>query len=132
MCNSHKYIGSTTLGLPPKKDYTHPSFTVEISCPAKGPKLSITQRSYFLSLASGISSFLNLFSSPSFVYSSFLSTALFSTSTFSSFGLLIVCIFSMMKMTPIICSLASGPEEHANQNPFLTEVISYFMVVLYS
>lgn len=40
-------------------------------------------------------------------------------------------IFYIMKITPIICSWAKGPDIQACQKPFLTEVLSYFIVVLY-
>lgn len=96
-----------------------PSLTVEINWPAIGPKLSFAQLSSFFYLLSSYS--FIFFDSSDYFFYYWLFSYLF---TFTA------SIFSMIKTTPIICSLARGPDAQASQKPFLTDVINYFTVVL--
>lgn len=121
---------------------------MEITWPARGPKLSVAHTDVyylgyfynftysFVSISDSVfildyfTAFM-LYESSFFVYYFSIYTFFYS-STFSTLEATTAFIFSMMKITPIICSFAIGPEAHANQKPFLMAVINSAGVVLYS
>lgn len=138
-------MGSTKRGLPPRKDSTQPSFMVEMTWPARGPKLSVIQLplspfigfSYYASVLSSsfftCSTCYSLISDSSFFSSFSYCTSCFFTSFFTyTFFSCTALMSSRMKINPIICSLANGPDPQASQNPFWTAVKSSTVVVLYS
>ena len=100
------------------------SFIVEMTWPARGPKLSLFQKLFsylyyilFYSYCERI--FFSFYRFPSYCL-------------ISVFNCYIIFICSRIKIEPISSSLANGPDVQARLNPFLMAVNNSTGVVLYS